>query len=505
MVQAAVPEQINYQGRLTDATNVALDGAYLVVFSVWDVDTGGVAALWFEQQTVTVTEGIYNVQLGAMVPFPADLLDGPDRFIQVEIFTTGEGWEVLTPRQPLTSVPFAMRAAQADSTIDGAITTAMLANEAITTEKLVDGAVTAAKVTGGFVPNLDADMLDGLNATSFAPAVHNHDTQYYTKYEVDSLLSGYEERIAALEAKLQYLTVVAGTVNEMPGPHVMITGANLHVRSGSGSTPGTLNGLGNLIVGYNELRNFENDRSGSHNIVVGRNNNYTSFGGLVVGYENTISGEYASVSGGGYNTASEYYASVSGGRDNTASEYYASVSGGWANTASGYYASVSGGLHNTASETSASVSGGRNNTASGDYAFVGGGGGTTATDGNQAIGNYSSILGGFKNIAGDPLLSDYTIGQRSSISGGLENKTTGEGASVGGGWRNTASGPEASVTGGFQNDAQGGRSSVTGGQNNVAGGSDSAVSGGSYNTASSANNSVVGDAGAVYVDSTPVH
>jgi|RhiMetdeSRZDD1v2_1073273.scaffolds.fasta_scaffold281263_1 hypothetical protein len=66
----------------------------------------------------------------------------------------------------------------------------------------------------------------------------------------------------------------------------------------------TTNGLGNLIVGYNELRPLsDNVRTGSHNVVVGRQNNFSSFGGLVAGAFNEISGEFAAISGGRFNSA----------------------------------------------------------------------------------------------------------------------------------------------------------------------------------------------------------
>ena len=42
----------------------------------------------------------------------------------------------------------------------------------------------------------------------------------------------------------------------------------------------------------------------SRNVVVGEGLNFSSFGGLVVGDLNEISGEFASVSGGRFNTAS---------------------------------------------------------------------------------------------------------------------------------------------------------------------------------------------------------
>jgi hypothetical protein len=130
----------------------------------------------------------------------------------------------------------------------------------------------------------------------------------------------------------------------------------LHIVNGLGSTdctdeqpepepiPDCPNGLGNLIVGYNEPRAFaENVRTGSHNVVVGSQHNFSRFGGLVVGNFNTISGDFASVSGGLGNTASGEFSSVSGGAGNMASGFAASVSGGQENTVSGEFSSVSGG------------------------------------------------------------------------------------------------------------------------------------------------------------------
>src|SRR5215471_10643777 len=99
-----------------------------------------------------------------------------------------------------------------------------------------------------------------------------------TAQEESAEYRGMRKRLAALEYKLQY---VDGGPNE-----VVITGANLRIVNGLGST-GTMNGLGNLIVGYNELQPLlPNVRTGSHNVVVGSRNNFSSFGGLVVGDRN---------------------------------------------------------------------------------------------------------------------------------------------------------------------------------------------------------------------------
>jgi hypothetical protein len=187
------------------------------------------------------------------------------------------------------------------------------------------------------------------------------------------------QQVAALQAQVKELQSRLQNVSRT-GTDLYITAANLHIVSGSGHTDGPTNGLGNLIVGYNELRTplilgfaAPDDRSGSHNIVVGQYQNFSSYGGLVCGEINTISGPNASVSGGVGNTASGGDASVSGGQENKASGSVASVSGGLKNTASAENASVSGGNGNTANAENASVSGGAGNTASGIAASISGG------------------------------------------------------------------------------------------------------------------------------------
>src|SRR5262245_27305506 len=90
------------------------------------------------------------------------------------------------------------------------------------------------------------------------------------------------------------------------GDEVYITGANLHLLNGTVGTQ-TANGLGNLIIGYNASRNDPGSpdiRTGSHNLILGDQQNYASYGGIVAGQFNSILGPYASVTGGAGNTAS---------------------------------------------------------------------------------------------------------------------------------------------------------------------------------------------------------
>jgi hypothetical protein len=495
----AVPLLINFQGELTDDTGAPLDGSYQMDFYIYNQATGG-TALWNETQTVAVSDGIYNVKLGAVAALSSTVFEGDSLYLEVIVES-----ETLSPRQQITSVAYAMKAKMAEGVAAGGITSSMLASGAVTSSAIQDGAtMTEILDDDGPGSQLNCDYIDGLDASAFASAAHDHDSRYYTKSQVDTIVSGLESRIATLETLLANVSRV--------GNDLTFSGMNVKIVDGSGSTYGTVNGRGNLIVGYNELRGGGYDnRTGSHNIVVGSYNNYSSYGGLIAGETNTISGPYSSVSGGIYNIASGEYASVSGGHTNTASGDESSVSGGLQNEASGAHASVSGGRYNdaiggntsvsggvanTASGSGASVSGGYYNTASGDLSFVGGGGYTGgASDGNKAFGHYSAVLGGRSNIAGDPALTDHTIGQSSSVSGGQSNTASGLSSSVSGGASNTASGNYGSVSGGQLNTASGNSASVSGGQLNTASSTYDNVGGGYYNTASGGFASVSGGSG----------
>jgi hypothetical protein len=151
-----------------------------------------------------------------------------------------------------------------------------------------------------------------------------------------------EAQVAAMEEILQFVHVETETINFLAGPHWIIEGANVHVRNG------TVSGLGNLIVGYNQKRPTRNlppeIRTGSHNLVVGSFHSYSSSGGFVAGRGNKVTGENASVCGGILNEARGKSSSVSGGRGNVASGFTASVSGGDRRTAPDEFNWVAGEL-----------------------------------------------------------------------------------------------------------------------------------------------------------------
>ncbi len=270
---------------------------------------------------------------------------------------------------------------------------------------------------------------------------------------------------------------------------VRVSGVNWQIVSGSGATNGnddfpdsvsmtTVNGVGNLIVGCNEMGHpLGDNRTGSHNIVLGRNNNYSSFGGLVGSSLNDIRAPFAMVSGGKGNMAKSLYSSVTGGRSNTAKGAYAAVTGGSFNMATGSNATISGGQGNTAKAARSSIMGGRNNVTKATWSSISGG------SFNTANGLHSVIGGGQGN---------RTFGARSTVSGGFNNIASGAQASVSGGRGNTASGDQTSVSGGAYNSASSDDSSVAGGYGNSANEDGSFAAGGAFNTASGYRSTVMG-------------
>jgi hypothetical protein len=213
-----------------------------------------------------------------------------------------------------------------------------------------------------------------------------------------------EARVTAIEELLSHFTV--------EGDNLVLSGMNLQIVNGTGATDGdvgdgpAVNGLGNLIIGYDEPeadtdgidepdidepdidepdidepgsddRNFDGSevdaKGGSHNLVIGAGHTYTSFGGIVAGDDNEIAGSGASVLGGSQNKASGEDSTIAGGTFNRAIAEDSSVCGGLSNDAQGFASAVLGGEFNRAVGDRSSVSGGTDNLAAGTSSSVSGG------------------------------------------------------------------------------------------------------------------------------------
>jgi hypothetical protein len=230
---------------------------------------------------------------------------------------------------------------------------------------------------------------------------------------------------AGLAAKLQCVS------NTSTGQDIIFEGCNVHVLNGAGRTD-TTNGFGNLIVGYN--KNEVSTRTGSHNFVVGDLHEYTSYGGVVSGTENTLSAPNATVLSSTDSAARNLSATILSA-DRGIADTIAVIAGGSQNYAGpgANFGAVIGGHQNSVNgSASVSVGGALNNAAGSDGVTAGG-------SENQTTGTQSTVCGGEQNVSS---------GLGSSISGGLENVASGRASSVSGGSNNTASGDFSSVLGG---------------------------------------------------------
>lgn len=104
---AAVPHLINYQGRLTDKVGKPLEGAHAITFRIYDAAAAG-NLLWEETYSaLLIQKGIFSVMLGSVSTL--DLAFDRPYYLEIKV-----GTDVMSPRQQLTSVGYAIKAEKAD-------------------------------------------------------------------------------------------------------------------------------------------------------------------------------------------------------------------------------------------------------------------------------------------------------------------------------------------------------------------------------------------------------
>ena len=159
---AQAPGTIVYQGRLTDVAGNPITSPQTVIFSIYSVPTGGLVR-WDETLTIQPdAEGVFIVELGTIDTTLASVFSGGKRYLGIKIGMDDE----MSPRQLLTSTPYAMHA---QSIPDESVTTNRLADSSVTTVKLVEGAVTSYSVKDNSLT--DVDILDepGIAFTMLQP------------------------------------------------------------------------------------------------------------------------------------------------------------------------------------------------------------------------------------------------------------------------------------------------------------------------------------------------
>ena len=116
-------QQMNYQGRLTDANgNAVPDAVQTLRFDIFDAATGGTRLWGTQTNSVDVVQGRFNVVLGPTAPTGGPLgnaFNGGNRFLQI---TVGNNAPIL-PRQQMLAAPEALHTLRADSAINAGFAT----------------------------------------------------------------------------------------------------------------------------------------------------------------------------------------------------------------------------------------------------------------------------------------------------------------------------------------------------------------------------------------------
>mgnify|MGYP006295748299 CR=1 FL=1 len=101
----AVPEIISYQGGLNDSSGTPVNANTGFTFRIYDIPSGG-NALWTENQTIQVSNGVFHAQLGSVEPLPAYIFNQDEIYLGITVGADSE----MTPRQRITSSAYSFRA-----------------------------------------------------------------------------------------------------------------------------------------------------------------------------------------------------------------------------------------------------------------------------------------------------------------------------------------------------------------------------------------------------------
>lgn len=521
-----------YQGKLTDAGGAA-NGAYDLQFRLFDALVGGnQIATTVIREDVAVSNGIFTVTLD----FGAAAFPGANRFLEISVRpgpSTG-AFTALTPLQPISATPYAIKSLNAESAAAatsadalsaacvGCVGSAKLADGSVSNAKIVDvagskvsGALTAATLPGANVTGAVANATNAVNASNATNAT--------------SAVS-FSGALAGDVTGNQGTTTVAKLRNlPLPTPVLADNGKVLRYKN-DGVNPASFE----LAVDANSGGTITGVTAGTG--VIGGGTSGTVTVGLAPGGVSTTELANNAVTTAKLTDASVTSAKLADGSvtdakisDVAGSKVTGTIPVASVPTGSGSY------IQNTTTQQAASnfnISG--NGTAGGVLtasvfnssvlrqeltiytpnvingflgtgasgatpgnrvtpgvvgATIGGGGFNGAPPGiapgdysNRVTDLYGTVGGGLFNRAGNDsgLLDDAWF---ATVGGGSSNIASGTSATVSGGTGNTASHLQSTVGGGTFNKAENGSATVAGGNGNIASGYSGTVSGGQGNQA----------------------
>ena len=306
MTGFAIPQLINYQGYVTDASGIALDTTVAMTFGLYDGPGGGANQVWSESKpVVNVQNGLFNTQLGSVTPLPDSLLGLAELWLSITIGDDSE----LNPRTRITSVAYSYRVGTVDGASGGTITSDVIVagktnfgfgNTNTGGSAFVTGSDNSAGGAAATISGGESNSATGNYSVIGGGAFHN------ATANGAAILGGEDHMASGL-----YSTVGGGYHNEATRYSAAILGGGENVAADTGATVGG---------------GRHNRARGSYAVVAGG-------GGFFLADSNSANGSKATVSGGGSNRAPGSSATVCGGAQNVASGNWATVAGGLWNAA----------------------------------------------------------------------------------------------------------------------------------------------------------------------------
>lgn len=330
-INAAVPQTMNYQGRLTDDQGQPVNSTVSMTFTIYDAENDGESKWTETHPTVSVIDGLFNVILGQgdpAVPIEDTVFSNSDRWLEVVV----EG-EVISPRTKLSSSAYAL---QAGWTLEGGVLYTSGIYGIARNGNTLHGQHDSTHVNLGINSQTGRDGYDYYYST-VGGGQHNYSWNSWS-----TVCGGGENNASG-----QYSAIVGGWRNDSRGPYSFIGGGRSNENRNVGETSGSC-----ATVGGGES-----------------NQNYESWSTIAGGYYNDTYGVAATVAGGYFNDAIGDSSFVGGGSWNIAGGIASAICGGSRDTAGGDFAMIPGGYGCKASGRY-SFAAGRNAKALHDGSFV---------------------------------------------------------------------------------------------------------------------------------------
>lgn len=144
-LQSNLGNSFSYQGYLDDGGNPA-NGSYDFEFGLFDAASGGNQMGSTQAETLSVSDGVFTVELNSTNQFGASAFDGSALYLEIKVWDTdSNSFVTLTPRQALTAVPYAHFAKNVEP-LDNIITVAKSGGDFTTVTDALN-AITDASAT----------------------------------------------------------------------------------------------------------------------------------------------------------------------------------------------------------------------------------------------------------------------------------------------------------------------------------------------------------------------